>query len=284
MRISLAFALTLALLGSAATPRLIVLVPSMGDDLFAIGAGREVIGESRFTDDLPAERGVPIVGDFESLDVEKIVALHPDAVVGIPSQAALVAPLRRAGIRVVLVADDSYQDIFSNLRMLGDLSGRRSQADTLIENLQRETARLREQARRFAYHPRVFFALGTGPIWTVGRGSYLATLLEFAGARNAASDLTTPWGQYSEEALLHAQPDAIIAGHDTALRAVLGREPWRSLQAVREGHVYTPDDARIDDALYRPGPNYNEGLRWLIERLSPLSTPKTPAARSNLNS
>lgn len=285
MRYLLTIGLLLSLLGNAAPPpRLVVLVPSMGDDLFAIGAGSQVVGESRFTDDRPAERGVPIVADFQSVDVEKIIALHPDVVVGIPSQAAMVAPLQRAGIRVVLTADDSYDDIFSNVRTLGDLSGHSTEAEALIESLQRQTAQLRARAKQFAYRPRVFFVLSTGPIWTVGRGAYLATLLEFAGARNAASDLTAPWGQYSEEALLRAQPDVIFADRETALRDVLSREPWRSLRAVREGHIYTPDDRRINDALFRPGPNYNEGLRWLIERLSPLSTPKTPAARSNRSS
>ncbi|HVA29298.1 MAG TPA: ABC transporter substrate-binding protein [Candidatus Baltobacteraceae bacterium] len=284
MRRFLVFGLIFALLGSAAPPRLVALMPAMGDDLFAMGAGPQVVGVSRFTEDNPAAKNLPLVADFQSVDVEKIVALHPDVVVGDPSQAALVAPLRRAGIRVVLLADDSYEDIFTNLRILGDLSGRRSQANALILRLQRETEQLRARARRFAYRPRVFFALGTGPIWTAGHGSYLATLLGFAGARNAAADLPVPWGEYSEEALLRAQPDAIVADYETPLRDVLTREPWRSLRAVREGHVFLVENRRIDDALFRPGPNYNEGLRWLIERLSPLSTSKIPGARSNPNS
>lgn len=284
MRHLLPLALAVALAGSAAPPRLVAIVPSMADDLFAIGAGPQVVGVSRFVDDVAAAKNVPVVADFQSVDVERIVALHPDVVVGMPSQAAMVAGLRRAGIRVVLIPDDSYEDIFTDLRTLGDLSGRRPQAEALIARLQHETAQLRARAERFAYRPSVFYVVGTGPIWTVGRGSYIATLLEFAGGRNAAAGLTTPWGQYSEEALLRAQPDAVIAGRDTPISGVLAREPWRSLRAVREQHVFTPEDARIDDALNRPGPNYNEGLRWLIERLSPLSTSKTPSARSNPNS
>jgi iron complex transport system substrate-binding protein len=271
--------LVFTLLASAPPPRLVTLMPAMGDDLFAIGAGPQVVGISRFTEDNPAAKNIPLVGDFQSVDVEKIVALHPDVVIGDPSQATLVAPLRRAGIRVVLLKDDSYQDIFANLRTLGDLSGRRLQADAVIARLEQETSQLRARAARFAYHPRVFFALGTGPIWTAGPGSYLATLLAFAGARNAAVDLHEPWAQYSEEALLRAQPDAIVADYETPLRSVLEHEPWRSLRAVHEGHVFLVVDRRIDDALFRPGPNYNEGLRWLIERLSPLSTSKIPSAR-----
>jgi ABC-type Fe3+-hydroxamate transport system substrate-binding protein len=83
---------------------------------------------------------------------------------------------------------------------------------------------------------------------------------------------------------VRAQPDAIVAGHDTNIAAVEGQEPWRSLRAVHEGHVFLITDPRIENALMRPGPTYNEGLRWLIERLSSLSTPTTHSGHSNPNS
>ncbi len=250
----------------------------MAEDAFAIDAN--VVAVSRFTDDMPQAATLPKVADFQSVDVEEIVRLHPDAVVGIPSQARLIAPLQRAGIRVVLIPDDTYDDIFRDLREIGAISQRSAQAAREIDRLHRETVQLQASVRR-GKRPSVFFALGTGPIWTVGPHSYLATLIELAGGRNAANDLSTPWGEYSEESLLRAQPDAIVAGTETNLHGVLDREPWRSLNAVREGHVFTVSDARIANALYRPGPRYTEGLRWLIERLSSLSTPKTQNARSN---
>ncbi len=73
-----------------------------------------------------------------------------------------------------------------------------------------------------------------------------------------------PYAQYSAEALLRLQPDAIVAGGDTGIRALLDREPWRSLRAVREKHVFILADPGV---MERPGPNYNEGLSWLIEHL-----------------
>jgi ABC-type Fe3+-hydroxamate transport system substrate-binding protein len=48
---------------------------------------------------------------------------------------------------------------------------------------------------------------------------------------------------------------------------VLDREPWRSLRAVQLHHVYSVDP----DLLERPGPSYNDGLRWLVDRLTPLA-------------
>lgn len=263
--------------------RIVTLVPSFAEDVVAVGARAQLVGVSKFSGDVPDAAALPVVADFSSVDAERIIALHPDIVAGIPSQARLIAPLQRAGIRVVLIPDDSFDDIFTDLQTLGQLTGHTAQAQAEIAHLKSETARLSATVTHRAYRPSVFFALGTGPIWTVGPSSYIGRLIGLAGGRDAAADLRAPWGEYSEEALLKAQPDAIVAGHDTDLAAVEAHEPWRSLRAVREGHVFVITDSRVDAALFRPGPRYNEGLRWLIERLSSLSTPMTPTDRSNRN-
>ncbi len=253
---------------SAASTRVVTLIPSLTEDAFALGV--DVVGVSKFSADIPQARGVPRVGDFEGIDVERIIALAPNVVFAIPSQERFLKPLERAGVRVVLLPDDSYDDIFADIREIGAATGRSARARAVIRAMQAQTARLVASERRRRERPRVFIALETGPIWTAGRGSYLGRLIELAGGRNAADDLLQPWGEYTAEALLRKQPDAIVTGTDTHLRDVLGREPWRSLRAVREGHVFIVPNARIQDALFRPGPRYNEGLRWLIERLSSL--------------
>ncbi|MGB6986330.1 MAG: helical backbone metal receptor [Candidatus Aquilonibacter sp.] len=264
--------------------RIVTLIPSFAEDVVAIGARAELVGISKFSQDVPNSAALPVVADFESVDSERIIALHPDVVVGIPAQAGVVAPLQRAGIRVVLMRDDSYDDIFNDMRTLGELTGHGAQAKNEIARLQHETARLVATVPHRAYRPSVFVAIGTGPIWTVGPGSYIGRLIELAGGVDAASDLHAAWAEYSEEALVRAQPDAIVAGHDTDLTGVTSREPWRSLRAVHEGHVFAITDPGVENALFRPGPNYNEGLHWLIERLSSLSIPTTHSDHSNPNS
>jgi ABC-type Fe3+-hydroxamate transport system substrate-binding protein len=261
------------LLAATPAPRVVALAPSLTEDAFAVGAN--VVAVSKFTDNIPQAKGLPIVADFQSVDAEVIIRLHPDVVLGLPSQSRLVEPLRRAGIGVKLVADDSYNDIFSDLAAVGASAHRDAQAKALAIQLRAQTKALHASVKPHGKPLTVFFALGTGPIWTVGRGSYLDTLIELAGAKNAASDLASPWGEYSEEALLRAQPDVIIAGHEVDLHDVLNREPWKSLRAVQQHHVIEINDANINNVLYRPGPNYNEGLRWLIQQLSSLSTSAT---------
>lgn len=245
-------------------PRIVSLIPSLTEDLFAIGAGPQVVAVSQATDYPAAAARLPQVASSASLDAERVVRLHPDLVVGIPAQAALVAPLQRVGIRVVLLKDDSFADIFLDLHRLGALSGHADAAATLSANLRTRTNALIARVPHGA-RPSIFFVLGVDPIYTVGRNSYIAHLLSLAGGADAAR-LDAPYARYSAEALVLLQPDVIIADGTSGFAAVRGRLPWSAVRAVREGQAYVLADS---DILERPGPRYNDGLAWLIARLHP---------------
>lgn len=242
-------------------------MPSFAQDLCAMGSGGLIVGVSEYGNSATCAPRAPAIANFSSVNVEKIIALRPDLVVGIPAQRRLTAPLERAGIRTVFLSDDSYGDLFRNIAEIGRLTGSTQSASDLIARLRSRTNRLRA-SEHFTKRPSVFVVLQAQPVWTVGPQSYISTLLELAGARNAVTRLPRAYAQYNTEALVDLQPDAIVAGSDTQLTALLDREPWRSLRAVRQKHVYVLQDPGV---LERPGPNYNEGLSWLIEHLRPLS-------------
>ncbi len=257
----------LLLAASGSVGRVVTLVPSFADDVYAIGAGVQLVGVSEFTD-APQAKGLPRVADASSVDAEAILTLQPSVVIGIPAQTRLTEPLRRAHLRVVLLGDDSYASIFDNLATIGALTGREPQARATIARLQRETAALHARTKAYRRRPSVFVVLGSGPIWTAGADSYITTLIALAGGTNAASDLAAAYGQYSAEALVRRQPDLLVADASIRLDSVLDREPWRSLRAVQLHRVYYVNP----DLIERPGPAYNDGIRWLVDRLTPLAT------------
>ncbi len=263
-----ALAAALAIAGCAASapsrvdlPRRIVsLIPSLTEDLFAIGAGAMVVGVSQYTDYPKAATALPVISSYASADVERIVRLRPDVVVGINSQSAPAADIRKSGIRTVLLNDNGFDDIFVDIEALGLLTGRDDAAHALTDRLRGRTTALMHTVRKRAAPLRAFVVLGTGPIFTVGTGSYIAKLLELAGGVNAAH-MTGAYGAYSAEALIAMQPDVLIADPTVQLQSVLDRPPWNALRAVREHRIaYLPDPAILE----RPGPRYNDGLAWLI--------------------
>ncbi|HEY4442616.1 MAG TPA: helical backbone metal receptor [Candidatus Elarobacter sp.] len=257
----LALAIVPAAAGAAPAHRIVSLIPSLTEDLFAVGAGASVVGVSAYSD-YPAEaKRRPVVATFTSLATEKIVALHPDAVVAIESQRAQARDLTRAGIRVQFYRDDSLADVYANLRAMGALTGHAAAAETLVTRLRARTAALTASVPHGGHRPSVFVVLGTAPIFTVGNGSYIARLIELAGGRNAASDVPFPYARYSAETLVARQPDLLIVDPSVDLAAVNDRPPWNALGAVRAGRIATLPDPAI---LERPGPRYNDGLAWLI--------------------
>ncbi len=248
--------------------RIVSLVPSLTEDLCALGAGRQIVGVSSFSGDIACAKGLPRVGNAAGIDAERIVSVRPDLVVGIPSQRAMTAPLRRAGIPTMLIADDSYADIFRDISALAAASGHSGEGRSLSSTLQRRTRALRA-GERSGRNPRVIFVAQAMPLWIAGPQSYIGSLVRLAGARLVPSQFPALYGQYNGEALLQLDPDAVIATGDAHVDAVLSREPWRSLRAVRERHVFILRDAAL---LVRPGPRYNQGLSWIIARLRPLTS------------
>jgi iron complex transport system substrate-binding protein len=254
--------------------RIVALAPFVTDDAYATGCGSNLVGVSSFTDDARV-RSLPRVADAFSVDAERIVALRPDVAIGIRSQARQTEALRNTGVDVVLLDDDGFARIFANLRTIGTLCGRSAQAATAVSSLQRTTAALQGQTRAFRRKPSVFVVLGNAPIWTAGNSSFVASLIALAGGSNAAAGLESAYAQYSAEALLRAQPDAIVVDPTVHLDSALTTAPWNQLEAVRAHRVFVVHPAAM---LVEPGPNYNDGIRWLIQRLRPIANLKVSAA------
>jgi len=253
---------TASIARAAAPTRIVSLIPSLTEDLFAIGAGPNVVAVSAYTDYPPAAAKLPVVASFTSIDAEKIVRLHPDVVIGIPAQARLVADISRTGVRVELIADDTYDQLFTSLARVGEIAGREREASALAARLRARTAELTRDLPHD--RPSVFVVLETNPIVTAGDRSYIAHLIALAGGVNAAGDLPEAYPRFSAEALLARAPDVLVADTLGGLPGVLDSPPWSVLRAVRERRVYVLRDA---DILERPGPRYNDGLAWLIDHI-----------------
>jgi iron complex transport system substrate-binding protein len=273
---SLAFALIVALIvalaPARATPaapepqRIVSLVPSTTEDLFALGLGARVVGVSAYSTFPPAAKRLPVISDYSRIDVERILALHADLAIGISSQSRFAADLQRAHVPVVLFPDDTLHDVDAGLRAIGARTGSAARAESLIRALHARTAALvrgRAQHRRV---PSVFVVLGTAPITSLGPQSYIAQLIGLAGGRDSAH-LRSAYGEYSPEQLLIDQPDALVVDPSVTFDTLRTTAPWNSLRAVRDHHVFVLSNP---DVLLRPGPRYNEGLAWLIARLREL--------------
>lgn len=241
---------------AAPAPRIVSLAPSHTETLFALGAGPSVVGVSDFCNAPAAAKAKPKVGTLLGLSVERLVSLKPTAIVTVEgANPAAEQAAARAHARLVKLGASRLADLHTNIRVLGELSGRRAEAKALSARLRAEIAAVKPAVPARS----VFYMVWDTPLQTAGRGSYLNDLLEQAGGRNIAAASPVAYPLFSAEALLAADPDLLLAAeHEKrGLQALAKRFP--RLKAVRAGAVKTLSD----DLVSRPGPRVALALREL---------------------
>lgn len=246
----------------AAEPqRIVSLLPSLTETLFALGLGERVVGVTNFCN-YPAEvDGKERVGGLFDLNAEKILALEPDVVLSGQMKGAqeVLRTLETAGVTVVVFDPATMEDIGRVIRSVAKLAGVAEKGEELAGEITAgRTAMTAQVAAVAAEKPQVFVLLDTEKIFTVGDGEYMSEMITEAGGVNAASGQGEGWLELSEEKLFELDPDIIIATFPMR-EQILARPGWQALQAVKEGRVYDVDG----DLVSRPGPRVVLGLQEL---------------------
>lgn len=267
----------LVLASAQTTPKRIVsLVPSMTEVLFAIGAGDEVVGVSSYDRFPPEVMSKPRVGALIDPDFERILSLKPDLVVVYSTQNDLIDRLKRVGIAMFVSKHAGLSDVTASIRELGARLGRSERASQVAGAIERDLAEIRS---RVGGRPRPKTALifGREPgtlraIYASAGVGFMHDMLLAAGGDDAFGDVKRENLQVTVEVLLARAPEVIIEVHPaegwTPERLLKEQTVWNSLSslpAVKAKRVHL----LADDRLWAPGPRVAEGARRLAELLHP---------------
>ncbi|MCW9088959.1 MAG: cobalamin-binding protein [Gammaproteobacteria bacterium] len=231
---------------SVPAQRIISLAPHITEQLFAIGAGEQIVGAVEYSDFPEQAQAIPRVGGYSQLDLERILALEPELVVGWQSgnDPRQLERLEQLGLTVYRSEPRALQAIAASMRRLGVLSGRTEQAEAeatlFMQKLQRLAAMNRDRPAR-----RVFYQIWNRPLMTINGEHLIADVIRLCGGENVFADLPALTPTISTEAVLAADPDIIIASGMGEARPEWLDEwrRWEQLSAVREQqlHFIPPD-------------------------------------------
>jgi iron complex transport system substrate-binding protein len=217
--------------------RIVSLSPTTTEVLFAIGAGRQVVGRTRWCDYPPEAALVPNVGDGLPPNIEAVLARHPDLVLAYRSaqNAEALRQLRSAGVAAVQLRMDHLADVPRLARLLGRVSGRSGAGDSVAAAFDRAVLRLarRDSAQGMQVRPRVLMLAWDQPPITIGGGSFQSEMLALAGGTNLFNDVTAPSAPVSIEAIAARDPDLILIS-DSGPPGLAARPEWAVVPAVRE--------------------------------------------------
>ena len=225
--------------------RVICLMPTVTDTVFALGAGEDVVGISDYTKYPAAALTKPSVGDLIKPSIETILSLHPDLVIGTQPKGPMEVTdqLERAGIPIFLVSPHGIAGIFHSVETIGMALNRTPQADALIHSLQKRVDAVRARTKGQPA-PSVFMPIWYDPITTIGKNAFITEIIEAAGGRSVTDDLSTEWPQISMEVVLERAPDALLLVHGgkTTLQVLQDRPGWSSMTAIKAHRAYYVDD------------------------------------------
>jgi iron complex transport system substrate-binding protein len=249
----------------AAARRIVSLAPHLTELLFAAGAGSTLVGTAAYSDFPDAARRVPVIGDSNAVDIERVVALRPDVVLawrsGTPPQT--ITRLERLGLRVFVTEPTGLGSIADQIVLLGRIAGTERAAAAAAARLRRAFAALRReyQGRRPVS---VFYQVWRAPLMTVNGSQVISQVIHMCGGKNIFAGLKPLVPRVSLEAVLAADPEAIVTASDRPADQALGNwSAWKQLRAVRDDHLVaiSPDD------LSRPTPRLLTGARRLCAQL-----------------
>lgn len=250
----------------APAERVVSLAPHATEMLFAAGAGDRLVGAVSHSDYPPAARSVPRVGDYNAVDLERIVALRPDLVIAWHSGngAGLAARLRTLGLTVYESEPRQLADIPHALTAFGRMAGTDAVADAVAADFRARRAAL---AERYADRApvRVFYQIWDRPLMSVNGEHLISHVIQLCGGINVFADLDALVPRLSIEAVLVKDPEAIVASGMGVERPewLDDWREWQSLTAVRRNNLfYVPPDL-----IQRHSPRVLDGAERLCKQL-----------------
>ena len=244
--------------------RILSLAPHVTELIYAAGAGEKLVGVVEYSDYPEAATRLPRIGSHAAFDLERIAALRPDLAIawGSGNPSSQLAQLRRLKIPVFVSEPKHLDDIPAGLRSIGRLAGTSGEAAARAFE-----ARLENLRQRYAGRPpvTVFYEIWNQPLMTIGGTHIISDALQVCGGHNVFSALKQPAASVDLEAVLRADPEAIVAsGMDEARPEWLDQwRRWPQLAAVKKGNLFFVPP----DLLQRHAPRILDGVEQLCTAL-----------------
>ena len=246
--------------------RIVSLAPHLTETLFAAGAGERIVGTVEYSEYPPAASKIARVGGYSRIDLERVAALHPDLVIAWQSgnAAAHLDRLRSLGMPIYLSQPNQIADVASEIERFGVLAGSSDVANRAAESFRQRLAALQ---KRYSSRPpvRTFYQIWKQPLMTVGRQQIISDVIHLCGGDNVFGKLETMAPTVTVEAVIAANPEAIVAsGMNEARPEWLDDwKRWTSITAVARGNLFFVPP----DLIQRHTPRLLAGAERLCEHL-----------------
>ncbi|MFO7577313.1 MAG: helical backbone metal receptor [Pelovirga sp.] len=247
--------------------RIISLVPSVTEILFALGAEARLVAVTDACTYPPAATGLPHVGSYADPSLEQILRHRPDLVFAAAdmNRPALVERLDALNIPVFVVYPQTVMDTLETIGAIAQITGHGAAGATIIADF---AARLRRVEEQVGTRPPVtaLVCVMLEPLVVAGPATIVGDVLRYAGGSNPVPAGSNNYPTWNLETVLRINPEVIVvSAHPGQPSPAAVFDQWPQLRAVAEDRIVET----VADWIHRPGPRMILGIEALARILHP---------------
>ncbi|TMO10510.1 cobalamin-binding protein [Pseudoalteromonas sp. S558] len=246
--------------------RIIALAPHIVENLFAIGAGDNIVGTVDYAD-YPAEaQSIERIGGYYGISLEKVLALKPDLVIAWKSgnQSEDLAQIERLGIKVYLSNPTTIDAVADELLTFGEFTGNIEQSQQAANAFTQKLNGI-VKSQQGKKNITGFYQLWPEPMMSVGKNTWISQLIETCHVSNVFAQSTTDYPQISIENVIVTKPQVIIIPDEKSKmpQPVVNWQKWPEVPAVKNGQFISVNA----DLLHRFSPRMLDGLADMCDKI-----------------
>jgi ABC-type Fe3+-hydroxamate transport system substrate-binding protein len=241
--------------------RIISLSPHLTENVFALGADSQLLATIQGSDFPLAAKTVPRIGSYAGLKLERIVQLKPDLIIAWHdgTSAREIAQLRRLGFLVWVSRPKSLNQVATEFRTLGRLTGHEKTANALASEYEIQLTQLKNKGLIDKKLPlKTFFQVSGQPLFTINQTTFIHQMLQTCRFENVFASAVQVSPQVSIENVLMTQAQVIFSFNQQELTPWLA---WKNLPAVKNKRLYFVDANEFS----RPSLSLLKGMKTLCQ-------------------
>lgn len=245
--------------------RVITLSPHLTELVFDAGAGETIVATVEYSNWPPQAEDIPRVGDAFRIDAERVQLLKPDLVIGweTGNPGSALAGLADLGLKVWSLEIRTPGEIAETLEAVGRALGTAETAEVAASKVRRQ---LEQLSTNYANRPavRYFYQISAQPLYTVNGEHLISQGLALCGGENVFAALSGLAPQIGQEAVLLADPDALLAPDIPGADDPFAQwRSWARMKAVRQQKFLKLPA----DAISRATPRFLDAVKLACSRL-----------------
>ncbi|MDX1961132.1 MAG: cobalamin-binding protein [Leptospiraceae bacterium] len=247
--------------------RIICLTEETTELLYLLGEEKRIVGISAYTVRPNfAKKEKPVVSAFINGNIQKIISLNPDLIIGFSDiQSNLASELIKAGLNVLVTNQRSIQEIFDTMHLIGRIIGKDLEATKLIDSWKMKLENISENSK-FNPKPKIFFQEWDEPIISSIR--WVSELIEISGGKEIFDLKNSSLAKdriVDSKDILDKNPEIWIGswcGKPMNFDWIRNHSDLKNTLAVKKNRIYEIDSSII----LQPGPAlFLEGIDKLKE-------------------